>query len=45
MNKEDQLNALWIMNELPYWQQIWSERGIKIRWDRRQRSFFLTAVK
>ena len=45
MNKEDQLNALWIKNELPYWQQIWGERGIKIRWDRRQRSFFLNCIK
>ena len=45
LNKEDQLDARWIKQELPYWQEIWRERGIKIRWDRRQRSFFLTAIK
>ena len=45
LNKEDQLDARWIKMEMPYWQELWKERGIKIRWDRRQRSFFLTAVK
>jgi hypothetical protein len=45
LNKEDQLDTRWIKQELPYWQELWLERGIKIRWDRRQRSFFLTAVK
>jgi len=45
LNKEEQLDARWIKQELPYWQELWGERGIKIRWDRRQRSFFLTAIK
>ena len=45
LNKEDQLDGRWIKQELPYWQKLWKERGIKIRWDRRQRSFFLTAIK
>ena len=45
LNKEDQLDGRWIKQELPYWQKLWKERGIKIRWDRRQRSFFLTVIK
>ena len=45
LNKEGQLDARWIKQELPYWQDLWKARGIKIRWDRRQRSFFLTTVK
>jgi hypothetical protein len=45
LNKDGQLDARWIKQELPMWQAIWSEKGIKIRWDRRQRSFFLTAIK
>ena len=45
LNKEDQLDARWIKMEMPYWQELWKERGVKIRWDRRQRSFFLSAIK
>ena len=45
LNKEDQLDGRWIKQELPYWQKLWKERGIKIRWDRRQRSFFLNRIK
>ena len=45
LNKEGQMSASWIKDELPYWQQIWTKRGIKIRWDRRQRSFFLSTIK
>ena len=45
LNKEEQLDARWIKQELPYWQELWGERGIKIRWDRRQRSFFLNCIK
>ena len=45
LNKEYQMCESWIKDELPHWQTIWSEKGIKIRWDRRQRSFFLSAIK
>ena len=45
LNKQDQLDARWIKQELPYWQELWREHGIRIRWDRRQRSFFLSAIK
>jgi len=45
LNKEGQLDERFISQELPYWQDIWVKRGIKIRWDRRQRSFFLSAIK
>ena len=40
LNKEGQLDQRFIKQELPHWQDIWIKRGIKIRWDRRQRSFF-----
>jgi len=45
LNKEGQLDQRFITQELPHWQDIWIKRGIKIRWDRRQRSFFLSAIK
>jgi len=45
LNKEGQLNQRFIDVEMKYWQEIWEPRGIKIRWDRRQRSFFLTVVR
>ena len=45
LNKEGQLDQRFIEVELPYWQEIWSPRGINIRYDRRQRSFFLTVIK
>ena len=45
LNKEGQLDKRWITQEMPHWQEIWRKRGIKIRWDRRQRSFFLSAMK
>jgi len=45
LNKEGQLDQRWITQEMPYWQNIWIKRGVKIRWDRRQRSFFLSAIK
>ncbi len=44
LNKEYQMSQKWIRYELPQWQKIWHPRGIKIRWDRRQRSFFLSVV-
>ena len=45
MGKEGQLDERWLKDELPYWQGIWTNHGINIRYDRRQRSFFLTAIK
>ena len=45
LNKQYQMSQEWIRNELPHWQTIWHPRGINIRWDRRQRSFFLRVVK
>lgn len=45
LNKEGQLNQRFIDVEMKYWQEIWGPRGIKIRWDRRQRSFFLTVIR
>ena len=45
LNKEGQLDSRWITDEMPYWQAIWLEKGISLKWDRRQRSFFLSAVK
>jgi len=45
LNKEGQLDQRFLDVELPYWQEIWSPRGIKIRYDRRQRSFFLTVIR
>ncbi len=44
LNKDGQMCDAWIKNELPHWQDIWSKKGIKIRWDRRQRSFFLSSI-
>lgn len=45
LNKEGQLDQRFVKVELPYWQEIWSPKGIKIRYDRRQRSFFLTVIR
>jgi len=45
LNKEGQLDERWLIDELPYWQGIWTKHGIDIRYDRRQQSFFLTAIK
>ena len=45
LNKEGQLDERWLKDELPYWQGIWTNHGINIRYDRRQRSFFLTAIR
>ena len=45
LNKEGQLDQRFVKVELPYWQEIWSPRGINIRYDRRQRSFFLTVIR
>ena len=45
LNKQYQMSQEWIRNELPHWQKIWHPLGINIRWDRRQRSFFLRVVK
>ena len=45
LNKHWQMSEIWIRNELPHWQKIWSPRGIDIKWDRRQRSFFLSVIK
>lgn len=45
LNKEGQLDQRFLDVELPYWQEIWSPKGIKIRYDRRQRSFFLTVIR
>jgi hypothetical protein len=45
LNKDWQMSQDWIRNELPEWQKIWHPRGINIRWDRRQRSFFLSVIK
>jgi hypothetical protein len=45
LNKEGQLDQHFVDVELPYWQEIWAPRGIKIRYDRRQRSFFLTVIR
>jgi len=45
LKKEGQLNQRFTDVQMTYWQEIWEPRGIKIRWDRRQRSFFLTVVR
>jgi|TARA_R110001592_G_scaffold142671_5_gene364857 hypothetical protein len=45
LNKHWQMSEEWIRKELPYYKEIWDPRGINIRWDRRQRSFFLSVMK
>ena len=45
LNKEGQLDARWLKDEFPHWQMVWLEKGLNLKWDRRQRSFFLSAFK
>jgi len=45
LNKEGQLDDRWITQELPYWQEIWLKRSINIKYDRKQRAFFVTYIK
>lgn len=45
LNKEDQFNEFWIRDLLPRWQEIWSQRGVNIKYDRKQKSFFITALR
>jgi len=45
LNKEGQLDTRWLKDEFPHWQMVWLEKGVNLKWDRRQRSFFLSAFK
>lgn len=35
----------WLKYSFPKWVQIWKEKNIEIKWNARQRSFFLKYVK
>lgn len=45
MNKEYQLCEEWIKLCLPEWKSIWKARGIEIKWNLRQKCFFLSWIK
>lgn len=45
LNKEGQFNEFWIKDLLPRWQEIWYPRCVNIKYNRKQKSFFITALR
>jgi hypothetical protein len=45
LNKQDQLGKDWVKYGLPEWQSIWYPRGIKIKYNQKQKTIFLSIDK